>query len=482
MGYARQLASDRRTQARLVIVSDRPAADGCGHGGGEYGGPASALAAALGERGGLWFGWSGALSDSAPGSPRRMRANGIEVALTDLTPSEHAGWRAHAERVLRPLLHHTADPARADPTAIEAYEAANRRFARQLAPLLRPDDIVWVHDYHLIPLGAELRAIGWHGATGFSLHAPFPAPEILATLPCHAGPVRALAAYDLVGFETARDAGNFRAALADRRRVLAEAGVPSAPGRRPRIAVLPAGIDPGEVDALMQTRAARESEACIRSATRGQALAVGIDRLDCTAGLPRRLDAYGRLLSESPELRRRIALVQIAVPAGASGQIGAEIERRVGRINGAHGDLSWTPVRYFAHGFPRAALCGLLRAARVGLATPLAGGATVMAREFVAAQDPADPGVLVLSHSAPAAARRHGALAVNAYDPAAMAAAIRQALAMPAEERIRRWEALDTVVRAEDSGWWCGAFLDALESARPGAAPRHDGPGLAQAV
>ncbi|HET7409998.1 MAG TPA: trehalose-6-phosphate synthase, partial [Paracoccaceae bacterium] len=248
---------DHHKTRRLVVVSNRTASGGQGR----AGGLAVALAEAVRERGGLWFGWSGTLSDTIS-APRLVRDGGIDFALTDLTPAEHEGYYfGYANRVLWPLFHYRTDLAQADGAAFETYEAVNRRFARQLAPLLRPDDIVWVHDYHLIPLARELRAAGWRGTTGFFLHIPFPAPEVFSALPQHARLARTLADYDLVGFQTEQDAGNFRGYLARRRGALTAARVAEAPRREPRIGVFPIGIDPGEIDALLRTRSARETEA-----------------------------------------------------------------------------------------------------------------------------------------------------------------------------------------------------------------------------
>ena len=470
---------------RLVVVSNRTASGDQDR----AGGLAVALSEALRERGGLWFGWSGELACSVSAAPRFVRdSDDIEFALTDLTPAEHEGYYVgYANRVLWPLFHYRTDLAATDgAAAFGIYEAVNRRFARQLAPLLRPDDIVWVHDYHLIPLGRELRAAGWRGTTGFFLHIPFPAPEVFSALPQHARLARALAEYNLVGFQTRQDAGNFRAYLASRRGNRAEDGAPAAPRREPRIGTFPVGIDPGEIDSLLRTQAARDAEACIRRAMTGQALAVGVDRMDYSKGLPQRLRAFEHLLREHPEFRRRIGLVQVASPSrsdvDAYRAVAAESERIAGRINGAFGDLSWLPVRHLARCYPRDVLCGLFRAARIGLVTPLRDGMNLVAKEFVAAQDPADPGVLVLSQFAGAAAQLDAALIVNPHDPDGVAAAMRTALAMTVEERIRRWTALDAVVRAQDVGWWRGAFLEALETTRPGTPERRSLAGLAEAV
>ncbi len=483
------LAPDAMTR-RLVVVSNRTAVAGPvgGRPGGEArsGGLAVALREALRARGGLWFGWSGELSDTVPDAPRLLSDGGIDFALTDLTPAEHAGYYlGYANRVLWPLLHYRVDLAHTDRAEFGMYEAVNRRFARQLAPLLRRGDMVWVHDYHLLPLGRALHAAGWRGTTGFFLYTPFPAPEIFSALPQHARLARALADYDVVGLQTERDADNLRRYLAERRR-MDTAQVTEAAPRAPRIAAFPVGIDPDEVRALSKTPDARATIARIRRAMPDRALVLGVDRMDYSKGLPQRLCAFERLLEQEPGLRRRVELVQIAAPSRAGvdayRDVAAEAERIAGRINGAWGDLDWTPVRYLARCYPREVLSGLFRAARVGLVTPLRDGMNLVAKEYVAAQDPEDPGVLVLSRFAGAAAQMAAALPVNPYDADGVAAAIRQALEMPLGERRRRWQALDAGIRREDVAGWCRNFLAALEAAHREALPRRPRFGMAEAV
>jgi trehalose 6-phosphate synthase len=457
------------------VVSNRTAAPGEAR----AGGLAVAISDALRETGGLWFGWSGTLSETVHPAPRMIGEDGVDFALTDLTPAEYEGYYlGYANRVLWPLFHYRTDLAETGGSAFAVYEAVNRRFARQLSPLLRPGDIVWVHDYHLIPVGRELRAAGWRGATGFFLHTPFPAPEVFSALPQHARLARALCDYDLVGFQTRQDAENFRTYLSHRAR--------AQPFREPAVAAFPVGIDPGEIDIMLRTRAARDAEAGVRSALAGEALVLGVDRMDYSKGLPQRLRGFERLLQVSPEHRRRVSLVQVASPSRMDiapyREVAAESERIAARINGAFGELSWTPVRHISRCYPREVLCGLFRAARVGLVTPLRDGMNLVAKEFVAAQDPADPGVLVLSRFAGAAAQLDAALMVNPHDPDGIAAAIRRALAMPLDERVRRWRALNEVVRAEDIGWWRRRFLGALERVRPSATPRRVRTGLEPAV
>src|SRR5690625_2556620 len=402
------IVPDPAARRRLVVVSNRtaPSAED------RAGGLAVALFEALRERGGLWFGWSGRLSES-PAAYRIAGDSGVDFALTDLTPQEYEGYYlGYSNRCLWPLLHYRADLAEPDRKAFAIYKSVNRRFARELLPLLRMDDVVWVHDYHLIPFARELRALGWNGSIGFFLHVPFPAPEVFSTLPEHARLARSLTEYDLVGFQTEQDANNFRSYLA-RRPALGGRRLGEAPRREPHIGAFPIGIDAGEIDALLESRTARDVMARVETCMEGQALAIGADRMDYSKGLPQRMRAFEHLLHEHPEFSHRIGLVQIASPSRTDVEayraLASEVECLVGRINGRFGDTSWTPIRHLSQTYGRDVLAGLYRAARIGLVTPLRDGMNLVAKEFVAAQDPADPGVLVLSQFAGAAAQMQSA-------------------------------------------------------------------------
>ncbi len=456
---------------RLVVASNRTAAPGEAR----AGGLAVALGDALGERGGLWFGWSGELSQEA--GVRLASDGAIEYALTDLTPAEHEGYYlGYSNRVLWPLLHYRVDLAEFDEAAFAGYTAVNRRFARLLAPQLRTDDLVWVHDYHLMLLGRELRLAGWRGVAGFFLHIPFPAPEIFATLPQHAEIARALAEFDLVGFQTEGHAENFRRYMIDFHGAAEQGdGLLSYRRRFVRVGAYPVGIDHDDFAGLARSEAARDAAARLGEAIADRTLVLGVDRLDYTKGLAQRLRGFERLLRDAPELHGRVSLLQIASPSRsevpAYRALATEVDRIAGRINGAFGELDWTPVQHLARFYPRDAISGFCRLSRVGLVTSLHDGMNLVAKEYVAAQDADDPGVLVLSRFAGAADQLDAALLVNPHDPDEVAAAIRRAVDMPLAERRRRWEALDACVRYEDAGWWQRSFVGALQTARPAVVP-----------
>ena len=354
---------------------------------------------------------------------------------------------------------------------IGGYRRVNQLFARRLMPFLQPDDIIWVQDYHLIPLAAELRALGCRQRIGFFLHIPLPPPLILAAIPGHDWLIRALFAYDLVGFQARADLDHFaRYVETEAHAVPVDEHRWRAFGRTVQAGAFPIGIDVDEFTQLTHAPDAMQMYERIRNEYSRRKLLVGVDRLDYSKGLPQRMRAFRELLARHPETRNSATLIQIASPSRenveAYSDLLRELENVCGSINGNFGELDWMPVRYIHRTVPRAHLPGLYRAARVALVTPLRDGMNLVAKEFLAAQDPEDPGVLVLSRFAGAAEQLKEALMVNPYDSEGTAAAILLALQMPLEERQRRHEAMMATLRRQDVHWWCDSFLAALDEAQ----------------
>jgi trehalose 6-phosphate synthase len=336
-----------------------------------------------------------------------------------------------------------------------------------MVKVLKPDDIVWVHDYHLIPLAKALRRRGLQNRVGFFLHTPMPPPEIIAAMPNHEHLIPSLGHYDLVGFQTDNDAANFARYMAN------ELGTPAhisrqlgAGSRGMRIGTFPVGVETRQFARL--ARRARKTDLVkkVMGSIPG-ALMIGVDRLDYSKGIHPRLEAYERFLAANPEWHGKITYLQITPKSRSQIREYADMEDAVsgmaGRINGTYSDASWSPVRYVNRPYSRTALSGLYRGARVALVTPLRDGMNLVAKEYVAAQDAANPGVLILSRFAGAAAEfKEGALLVNPYDPDQVAAAIARAVAMPQAERKSRHAALYRVLLSNDISGWGDKFLASL--------------------
>ena len=457
--------------SRLVVVSNRladPRKEVAA------GGLAVALGDALNATGGLWFGWSGTvIEEGAPGEGELhlQQAGNVTLATVDLCKADHDGYYlGYSNGVLWPVFHYRLDLAHFDAGYIGAYRRVNKLFARKLMALLKADDIVWVHDYHLIPLAAELRAMGCQCRIGFFLHIPLPPQQILAAIPQHEWLVRALFAYDLVGFQSESDLLNFS------RYVQTEAGAVDlgrqryrAFNRTVKAGAFPIGIDVDEFVALTHAPEAQAMFKAMQEEYARQQLLLGVERLDYSKGLPQRLRSFRCLLEKYPENHRSATLIQIASPSRENlesySDLRQELESLSGATNGDFGELDWMPVRYIHRTVSRSRLPGLYRVAQVALVTPLRDGMNLVSKEFIAAQDPADPGVLVLSRFAGAAEQLDDALLVNPYDIEGTAASIQRALQMPLQERQARHHKLLKVVRSKDVHWWRKTFLQALDDA-----------------
>ncbi len=455
--------------SRLVIVSNRVAPANAT---GEAGGLAVALKAALRDHGGIWFGWSGKVRETPPAEPAISTHDGVTTATIDLDPEGYEDYyKGYANRTLWPLFHYRLDLTRFDRRFYEGYQRVNHLFAQRLASLLRPGDRIWIHDYHLIPLGEELRRIGCAAPLGFFQHVPFPVPEILTTLPSHRRLIRSLLAYDLVGFQTDADLRAFNDYVVQEIDGSISGGhVVNAYGRATQVGVFPIGIDTEDFVALANSPQARRQADAVRKSLHGRHMIIGVDRLDYTKGLPERLQAFERLLEDHPENRRQVSLLQIAPPSRSDvpeyRDIRRTLETTAGHINGRLAELDWVPIRYINKSYSRRTLAGLYRSSRVGLVTPFRDGMNLVAKEYVAAQDADDPGVLVLSRFCGAAQQLRGALIVNPYDSLEVAENLQRGLRMPLEERRKRWSEMMTGLRREDVRAWRDSFLDALGAVR----------------
>jgi trehalose 6-phosphate synthase len=463
--------------SRIVVVSNRVVAQGAAR----AGGLSVALNAALGGEPAVWFGWSGETTARYSGELSSFNVGEVQVVTVDLEEADvDEYYNGYANSTLWPVFHSRTDLAAYDRSFDEGYARVNRRFAAALAPLLRPDDLVWVHDYHLIPLGQELRALGVANPIGFFLHIPWPAPQLFTTLPRHQALVRALFAYDLVGLQTAECVGAFEAYVLGEGGGTNEDGRLHAFGRHIRCDAFPIGLDTPAFLAL--SRSPEAERACDRMEAHGlfRSLIVGVDRLDYSKGIPERLVGFERYLRDHPEMVRKVLYLQIAPSSreavNAYQALSANVLSLAGRINAAWAEMDHAPVLYVNRNYSRTELAGIYRAARVGLVTPLRDGMNLVAKEYVAAQDPEDPGVLVLSRFAGAAQQMKDALIVNPYAPEEVADSLHAALRMPLAERRRRWERLMAGLERDDVSAWRDRFIAALMATGEARAPDAERP------
>lgn len=453
--------------SRLIVVSNRVAP--IQEGKPAAGGLAIGVLDALKETGGVWFGWSGEIVGEASAPVAEKRGN-VTYATVGLTRRDYDQYyRGFSNATLWPTFHYRNDLSRFDREEYAGYARVNANLALQLKPLLEPDDIIWVHDYHLLPFAQECRAAGIKNPIGFFLHIPFPVPEVLRTVPPHEELIKAMCSYDIVGFQTEADKQSFvdyveRGHLGH----LSEDGMLQAHGHMLKVGAYPIGIYPDAIAKIAEQFSNRKPVKSLRDSLRGRKLIMSVDRLDYSKGLAERFQAFERLLLHAPGWHGRVSMVQIAPPTRSDVQtyqrIRQNLEGEAGRINGRFAQLDWTPIQYLNRKYDRNLLMALFRLSQVGYVTPLRDGMNLVAKEYVASQDPADPGALVLSQFAGAADQLPGALVVNPFDLSQMSEALERALSMPLAERQSRHTDMMAPLRENNLSVWRDSFLQDLRS------------------
>ncbi|MBX9455437.1 MAG: alpha,alpha-trehalose-phosphate synthase (UDP-forming) [Rhizobium sp.] len=453
---------------RLIVVSNRvPTPDKSGA---QAGGLAVALQTALEARGGVWLGWSGNISEDA--GLQVSKVGNIEYVLTDLTERDvDEYYRGFANRVLWPICHYRLDLAEYGRKEMAGYFRVNRFFADQLLPQIREDDIIWVHDYHLIPLAAELRKRGVTNRIGFFLHIPWPAPDVFYAMPVYEEILLNLASYDVVGFQTDTDRENFadsvtRQALGHR---IDDTNFEMA-GRRFVARSYPIGIETDKFARIAMRASISPIAKLMTESLGGKDLIIGVDRLDYSKGITQRIDAFERFLTKHTDIQRTVTLLQVTPKSRSDvpeyGAMQRALAEQAGRVNGGLGTVDWVPIRYVNRSLSRQGLAGLYRIAKAALVTPLRDGMNLVAKEYVASQNEDDPGVLILSRFAGAAHELSAALLVNPYDIEGTGDSIARALRMSLEERQERWRDMMSVLRRNDVFNWCSVYLADLAEGR----------------
>lgn len=472
-----------RSRNRLVVVSNRlPWVMSRSEGnGGEWsvkpgsGGLVTALAPVLRNRGGLWIGWPGAEAEPEEVDAvlqRATRRAGYELRPVRLTAEERdLYYHGFSNEILWPLFHDLQWMANFDTRYWAAYQSVNRKFAEAIAEHTEPDDFVWVHDYQLLLVARELRAMGVQTRLGFFLHIPFPPLDIFLKLPWRWQLLRAVLEYDLIGLQTLRDRRNFLQCIGV---LLKDAKITGrgqvirvrAGERDVRLGAFPIGIDFHEFARGASTKEVTDGAWYLHQHFPDRQIVLGVDRLDYTKGIPNKLSAFENVLERYPELCGRLTMIQVVIPSREEvpryAELKEQIERRVGQINGRFTRSNWVPVHYHYHSLARPELLAHYRAAEIALVTPLKDGMNLVAKEYCAASLEEQNGVLILSEFAGAVAQlQHGALLVNPYDIEGVADAINRAATMTPGERRKRMHRLRASLRRYDIFWWVDSFLRA---------------------
>jgi trehalose 6-phosphate synthase len=438
------------------------------------GGLAAALLPAVRNFGAVWVGSSGKFNaPSDKDSFAKVEALGTGALATIDLPKDHylRYYEGFANSALWPTLHSRSDLIRVNQDDYNSYRYINAYMARSLLRFCQSDSIYWVQDYHFLALGQELRKLGVRQRIGFFLHTPWPSYSMMTSLPQHRELVQAMLEYDLVGFQTAVDRKNFAEYVTEILGGKVVDGHVLTEGRTCRLETFPIGIDADDFAARAVTASKGAEVMRLRESLNDERLIIGVDRVDYSKGLTNRIYAVERLLTMHPPLRRRVRMLQIAVPSRggikAYAQLQAELSSAVGEVNGRIAEPDWTPIRYLNKGFSQQILAGFYRTAQIGLVTPLHDGMNLVAKEYVAAQDPENPGVLVLSEFAGAAKELDAALMVNPHDVDGIADQLAVALKMPREERVERWQSMMRTLRETSLDRWFSSFIASLKKGMP---------------
>ncbi|HEX7037483.1 MAG TPA: trehalose-6-phosphate synthase [Pseudomonadales bacterium] len=455
---------------RLIVLTSRHPDPAAVASKGNSGGLVAALAPALERCRGTWI--AGKPENEPTELTPRNRANGAETAPYRTVPVRypaklHEGYYAGLSNgVLWPLYHsmpHEPDKCRS--SEWRDYCVVNRHFASVAAEQAQPGSFVWVHDYQLSLVPAMLRELT-HGSVeiGFFLHTPFPGYDLFRILPWGRDVLRGMLGADLIGFHTEDYRRNFCDCV---RRLLgvpceANAGEVRLDGRTVKLRVIPVGVDAQAIYRLIDDPWVRHAAAQIKEKIGAERLLLGVDRMDYTKGIDRRVEAVDALLERYPEWRGRIVYAQIAVPSrtevDAYRDLREEIEQLVGHVNGRWSDEYWSPVKMLCRSYPLRELVAWYLAADVALVTPYRDGMNLVAKEYCAANH-RNPGVLVLSELTGAACELGDALMVNPHDLDGMTETIHRALKMPHDEACSRMQRLNQRIQACDAHFWVDTFL-----------------------
>ncbi|MCF6309390.1 MAG: trehalose-6-phosphate synthase [Sulfurimonas sp.] len=471
-------------KGRLIIASNRlpvvvkKTIDGGYKLGHTSGGLITAMKPVLQKYSGIWVGWAGNYLEENIAVDELLRKEGedlnykyrsVDISLKDY----ELYYKGFSNEMLWPLFHNMSAYCKFELISYKAYQKINRIFAHAIIDELMEDDFIWIHDYHLINTGKDLRKNGVKNKMAFFLHIPFPPLETFNRMPWRLNVAKALLSYDLIGFHTELDKKNFlevvKSLIGDAVIDGTELDITTVITKKSKhkVGVFPISIDYDKFSTQARSEEVSKITNDIKKGYSGQKIILGIDRLDYSKGIPQRLKAYRALLSKNPKLRTKIKLVQIMVPSREDiekySELKSEIEELVGEINGKFSQLGWIPVQYSYHSLSRTELLAYYRASEIALVTPLKDGMNLIAKEYCAANIDKD-GVLILSEFAGVKYQfKDDALIVNPYDEESVISTIKKALSMEPQDKQQRMENMQNNVKKFDVYWWVDAFLKAAK-------------------
>jgi trehalose 6-phosphate synthase/phosphatase len=472
---------------RLIVVSNRlPIRLEASGRGFEYlpsvGGLTTSLNAVRGSRDLLWLGWPGVNAVDPQDRTEiegRLRREYDSIPLFLPTRRFERFYYGFSNGCLWPLFHYFPQYAHFNRSEWQAYVEVNQAYCDKILEEARPDDRIWVHDYHLMLLPAMIRRALPGAAIGFFLHIPFPSYEVFRILPWRDEILEGLLGADLVGFHSFGYARHYLSSLLRLLGLEQDFGQVAVGGRLVKVDAFPLGVDMERFARALADPAIEARRAELAKETQGQKVILSVDRLDFTKGILERLSAYERFLERYSRWRGKVKLIAVCVPSRTRvpeyQSMRRQIDESVGRINGRFGQPGWTPIWYLYRSLPFDQLVPLYGLADVALVTPLRDGMNLVAKEYLASH-PDGTGVLVLAETAGAAEELGEALIVNPNDEERMIGAIHQALQMPTEAQIVRNRPMLSRLRRYDNARWADDFLSQLDAASTSASAQRPVP------
>lgn len=438
------------------------------------GGLVTALAPVLKNRGGVWVGWPGPVEEGKEDQveetiKKHNTETGFSLCPVFLTPQDIKNYYdGFSNEILWPLFHDLQSECNFNPLYWYAAQEVNSKFARATLKSFQPNDFIWVHDYHLMLLGQEIRKLKKDTKLGFFLHIPFPPLEIFVKLPWRFQVLRALLEYDTIGFQLVGDQRHFVDCI---RRLLPNVIIKSKKniheciyeGRTIRIGTFPISIDYHEFANMASSQEVADQAWINHEKFTNQKMIFSLDRLDVTKGIPYRLEAIRYLLKKHPEINEKVTFIQNVIPSRVEipkyQELKKEIDRLVGEINSQFTQPGWVPIHYVFNSIPRKELLAFYRSSEICLITSIKDGMNLVAKEYIASNVD-EKGALVVSEFAGVAAQvKDEAFLINPYDIEGIAQALYDAITSPEEELIRRMRKMRRGVHKYDVYRWVRTYL-----------------------
>lgn len=463
---------------RLIIISNRlPVSIAREKGEFSYtesvGGVATGISSLSEPRQRLWFGWPGLPSDRLKIDDKKKIAEGLNergcepVFLSNKDINEF--YSGFSNKTIWPLFHYFSEFTFFEEHYWKSYQQVNQLFCDAIIDKVTEDDVIWVHDYHLMLLPQMIRQKLPNAKIGFFLHIPFPSFELLRNLPWRDEILQGILGSDLIGFHEYDYVRHFLSSVYRICGVEHQLNSLFVDGRQIKVDAFPMGINYEKYAKSSQLEEVKEQMALLEK--NGTKIVLSVDRLDYTKGILRRLEAFDWFLSKHPKYHGKVSMVMVAVPSRTKVEqyaiLREKIEKCVGRINGSYGNMNWTPVSYMYRSLPFEQLSAIYNIADVALITPLRDGMNLVAKEFVATQkDKKHQGMLILSEMAGAASELSEAIVINPHDKESIVKAIKDALEMKQEDRRSRNMSMQKRISRYTVGRWANDFIVSLEGVK----------------